>query len=167
MTDVDTTDEFLIPASGARLRRNEDGAVVLVTDAGEQGVGRMTAAYPLTRPGRLISVRDESGEEIGLLDRVKDLDPPSRHIVREELERSYFMPRITDIEDAREELNVVHWDVQTNKGPRTFQVRNVRRNVRRIGQRQFVIKDVDGNRYEIRDWMTLPASAQKSLEPYL
>ncbi|MBS3733779.1 MAG: DUF1854 domain-containing protein [Phycisphaerae bacterium] len=162
-----TTDEFLIRAEAVRLRRSDDGGVVLIRDGREQSVGRITAAYPLTHPRRLVSLRDADGQEVGLLDNVKDLDADSRQIVRQELDRSYFMPRIMDVVDLREELNVVRWDVQTNKGPRTFLVRNVRRNVRRIGQRRFVIKDVDGNRYEIRDWITLPSAAQKLLEPYL
>ena len=163
-TDMDA---FIIRGRDARLRRDAEGDVVLTTPGGKQRVGRMTAAYPLTRPRRLISVRDESGEEIGILDRVRDLDPDSRQIVREELERSYFMPQITDVYGIREELNLVQWDVLTSKGPRSFPVRGVRRNVRKIGQRQFVIKDVDGNRYEIPDWMSLPTAAQKLLEPYI
>ena len=77
------------------------------------------------------------------------------------------MPRVTDILDLRERMNGVEWEVQTNRGPRSFQVRHVRWSVRRIGPRRLVIKDVDGNRYEIRDWMQLSPASQKLLEPYL
>ena len=112
-------------------------------------------------------IRDEEGTEIGLLDDVRGLDPDSQRIIRDELERSYFMPRITDVLDVREELNVVIWEVETNRGPRKFEVRHVRQNIRRMGRRRLVIKDVDGNRYEIRDWIKLPPLAQKLIQNYL
>jgi len=77
------------------------------------------------------------------------------------------MPRIHNILDIQEVLSVVEWEVETNKGARAFQVRDVRKSIRRVAVRKLVIKDVDGNRYQIPDWMTLPAHAQKLLEPYI
>jgi hypothetical protein len=166
MTDA-REESFIIRGGDARLERAPDGDVVLTSDGRRLRVARMTAAYPLSRRRMFISLRDAEGEEIGILDSARDMDAGSRHIVSEELERAYFMPRITDIVAIREEMNVVEWEVLTNKGPRAFQVRSVRRNVRRIGQRRYMVKDVDANRYEIRDWMTLPGSARKLLEPYI
>jgi len=160
-------DNFVIRARDARLDRGPNGDVLLTTDGRTLPVARMTAAYPLSRRNRLISLRDAEGEEIGMLDNARDLDGRSRGIVSEELERAYFMPKITDISGIREEMNVLEWTVLTDKGPRTFLVRGVRRNVRRIGQRRYMVKDVDGNRYEVRDWMRLPGGARKLLEPYV
>ncbi|MFP4056053.1 MAG: DUF1854 domain-containing protein [Candidatus Brocadiia bacterium] len=160
-------DIALLKASELRVRRDEEGCLILTYGGRTQPLGSVMGAFPLTRPGRMVSLRNAEGEEIGMLDNVGALDPESRDIMRQELERSYFMPRILDIADIREELNVVTWEVETNRGPRTFQVRNVRQNVRRMGRRRFVVKDVDGNRYEIRDWANLPAPAQKLIEVYL
>ena len=95
------------------------------------------------------------------------LDEISRQIVVEELERTYFMPRITDVYDIHDDLGVVSWEVATDKGDRSFHVRNIRQNVRKMGRRRLVIRDVDGNRYEIRDWARPPAPPEKLLEPYL
>jgi len=167
MTETDSTAAFVVPARAVRLRRDPDGHVVLHRDGRDQRVGRITAAFPLSRPDRLLSVRDADGKEICLLDGLGDLDDESLRIVREEQERSYFMPQITDVRRIHEEMRVAEWTVVTNKGPRVFHVRSVRQNVRRIGARRFVVKDVDGNRYEIPDWMRLRAAAQKLLEPYL
>jgi hypothetical protein len=160
-------EESVIKASEVRFARNAEGRVVLIRGTDPEVVGNVMSAFPLTSPGRMVSVRDEEGQEIGLLDDIHGLDPESRQIIRAELERSYFMPRITDILDVREEHRVVTWEVETNRGPRTFQVRHVRQNVRRMGRRRLVIKDVDGNRYEIRDWMDLPPLAQKLIQIYL
>jgi len=125
------------------------------------------AASPITDPGRMVSIRDENGDEIGILDDVQRLDPASQTIVREELERAYFMPRIIDILDIQEDLGVETWTVETDKGTRLFQVRNPRQNVRRITRRRLIIKDVDGNRYEIRNYTELPGPAERLLRAYL
>jgi len=159
--------DFLITAEQVHFRRDEDDRIVLDYDGSRTQVSRIVAAFPLSDRQKMISVRDAEGVEIGILDHIGRLDPQSRAIVDHELERTYFMPRITDIRDIKEDLKVVDWDVETDKGPRQFQVRGVRRNIRRIGRRRVVVKDVDGNRYEIRDWSALSRDAQMLLEPYL
>lgn len=165
--DLDIEDIF-IEAEKVAFRRDEHGEVwVTLGDGPAQRLGGCISAFPLTHPHQLVAIRDEQGEDLAMLDDVDRLDEASHAIVSEELERTYFMPWIQDILDIDEHLNVVEWEVVTDKGERTFQVRNVRQNVRRVGRRQFVIKDVDGNRYEISDWMALPAAAQKLLEGYL
>ncbi|MFO7899799.1 MAG: DUF1854 domain-containing protein [Planctomycetota bacterium] len=162
-----SAEHFMMPAADVRFRRNQEGRVVLERDGGATPVSSIVAAFPLTHRQRMISVRDSEGAEIGILDDIRRLDPNSRTVVDHELERTYFMPRVTDVLDIEEDLNVVEWDVETDKGPRRFQVRSVRKNVRRFGRRRVVIKDVDGNRYEIRDWTALPRLSQTLVEPYL
>jgi len=164
---MEQDDHFVLSAAEARFSRNDEGRLLLLMAETRQALGSVMAAFPLTRTGQMISLRDEEGREIAILDDIRKLDPQSRKIMREELERSYFMPRIVDIIDVREELGVVTWEVETNRGPRTFQVRHVRQNVRRMGRRRFVIKDVDGNRYEISDWSELPAPAVRLIRNYL
>ncbi len=158
---------YLIDPQTVRIRRDDDGFVQLHRDGQAEPVAGVMSLFPLTRPQGMVSLRAPGGAEIGIIEDVRGLDAQSRHIVEEELERSYFMPVITDILGLDEQLSVVEWDVQTNKGPRVFHVRSVRRNVRKMGSRRLIIKDVDGNRYEIPDWMDLPIGAQRLIEPYL
>jgi hypothetical protein len=77
------------------------------------------------------------------------------------------MPRIVDVLAIREKLNVLAWDVETDRGQRTFEVRYVRQNVRGLGRQRLIIRDVDGNRYEIRNWRAFPQRAQRLIERYL
>jgi len=160
-------DSFVLEPKDIRFGRASDGHVLLHRGEDVLDVGSIMSAFPLTRPGQMVSIRDEEGEEIGILRDVAGLDARSRQVMEEELERAYFMPRICDIFDIQEELNVVTWEVETDRGPRHFEVRNVRQNVRRMGNRRFVIKDVDGNRYEIRDWADLPPAAQRIIWNHL
>ena len=158
---------FLIDAVAVRIVKTEKGRLELHRDGRVEPVGSIVSAFPLTGPGAMVSLRDEEGDEIGILDNVARLDPASREVMKGELERSYFMPVISDIVDIREELGVVTWEVETDRGPRTFQVRNVRQSIRKMANRRLVIKDVDGNRYEVRDWLGLQPLAQKLLQIYL
>jgi len=160
-------EKFVLKASDLRFGRAADGRVVLKIGDVLRPVGSIMAAFPLSDPHCMVALRDDNGEEIGLLDDARQLDPVSLKIVGEELERSYFMPKITDIFDVQEDLGVVNWEVDTDKGHRVFQVRNVRQNVRKLGRRRLVIKDVDGNRYEVTDTTTLPVPAERLLHPYL
>ena len=160
-------DSFLIKAADVHFGRSGDGEIVMRTGGRFVTVGNVMAASPITDPRRMVSVRDEQGEEVGILDDVTQLDPTSQRIILDELERVYFMPRIVDIIDICEDLGVVSWEVETDKGERSFQVRNIRQNVRKLDRRRIIIKDVDGNRYEVRDWAELPGTAERLLQPYL
>jgi len=160
-------DDFFISAAQVRFERDPEGNPRLVLDGRPRPLGNVMAAFPLTERTRMISLRDQEGQEIGILDDVAGLDEASRQIITEELERTYFMPRIQDIFDIDEEHRVLTWEVETDRGPRTFQVRHVRQNVRKMGHRRLIIKDVDGNRYEIRDWQRLTPVARRFIEEYI
>ncbi len=62
---------------------------------------------------------------------------------------------------------MLNWTVDTDRGRRIFQLKNLRRNIRRIGRERVVIRDVDGNRYEVRRVSALPTHAQELLDQYL
>jgi len=158
---------FLIRAADVRFARGRDGRVQLITVEGKKRVGQVTGIFPISNPGHMISLRDQEGLEIGILDDMHGLDVESKKLIKEELEKSYFMPRIVDIYSIDEKLHVLIWEVETDKGRRAFEVRHVRQNVRRTGPRRFIVKDVDGNRYEIRDWTALPVRARRIIERYL
>jgi len=160
-------DRFLLRAHSVALRPGPNGGIVLNTPSGTRAVQHVQAAFPLSNPGKMVMLRDAEGKEIGLLDDAAKLEPHSRRLLFEALERSYFMPRIEHIEDIAEQLNVLTWRVVTDRGPRTFQVRHARKSIRRLGRWRLVIRDVDGNRYEIPDWRRLAHRAHRLIEEFL
>ena len=157
----------IIHAESAAFRRREDGTIVMLEDGTEREIGTITSAFPLSKPERIVVLKHQQGNEIGILDRLRPLDKESRGVLKQELEKSYFMPRIHDIVEKEERLRVVTMEVVTNRGERTFQVRNVRQNIRKMGRGRIIIKDVDGNRYEIPEWQDLPEAAQETIREYL
>lgn len=157
----------IINTKHVRVRRQDNGEIAL--EEGERTIvlGNIIGAFPISNRGLLISLRDQTGQEIGLLDDVRHLDDSSRRVVKEELDRSYFMPRILDVLETEEKLGVSTWRVSTNRGERTFQVRIRKHNFRRVGKNRYILKDADGNRYEVKNLAKLPFKAQNIVWEYI
>ena len=143
-----------------RICRDESGRLRLIFDEAVRiNLKRVVRAFPLTMPWRYIILIDENNREIGLLRDIKDLDDSSRKILKEELEKIYFIPKIKRIRRIKEEFGVLIWETDTDKGPRRFEVTS-RGNIKKIGMRRIIIRDADGNLYDIPDYANLD---QKSL----
>ena len=112
---------------------------------------------------KLVSFRQPGGKEIGLLKDAEALDQDSSLALKQALGLAYFVPVITKIYSIKEEYGVTRWKVETDRGPRTFDV-GTRQDVRSVGRSRFLIRDVDGNRYEIRDVGELDAASRSILE---
>ncbi len=150
-----------------RIRRNEHGDPVAVIAGAQIVLGHILSVFPISNREGFVSLRDLNGEEIGVVERPTELDGTSRHIVFEELGRSYFLPRIEDIFAVTDDLNVITWSVLTDKGPRTFEVRDPRKNVRSVGGGRYIVKDVDGNRYDIPRLSLLPPRSQTLIREFV
>ena len=84
-------------------------------------------------------------------------------MLKEALHRTYFLPVIEGISHIREEYGVILADLETSSGPRRIEIRGYRRNVRPLSRGRVLIEDVDGNRYELRDWSRLPKRTREIL----
>ena len=158
---------FMLPASEVRFVRQCDEDIFLLLGDGKHEVGKLAMAFPLSKRTQMVAVFDLAGEELGILDDLDRLDPRSQRIVHEEIEKSYFLPKIQDIIEITERFGLVTWSVITDRGPRVFQVRRIRQNIRRIGRKRVIIRDVDGNRFEIQNMLDLSLSSKRLLDGYL
>jgi len=125
---------------------------------------RVMRAFPLTDRQHHISFIDWNGKEIGLIERLADLDNASRRIAREELDRRYFTPVITRVTRVRWLFGSISFDVETDRGARSFDVKGRRDNIVAIGLRRYLFTDVDGNRYEIPDVKGLDSTSHSRIE---
>jgi len=134
------------------IRADRHGGVkVRLADGTTLHQARLVEAFPVMRRRRFIVLYDRDGREIGLLRDLKELDAESAEAVRNALDRSYFLSRIKSIERIEDRYGVLTWHVTTNRGPRTFELRSRSESVWWLGASHILIKDNDGNRYEIRD----------------
>jgi hypothetical protein len=114
--------------------------------------------FPLTNPDQFISfveIKDGKNEkEIGIIEDLKKIDSKSRKLLKEELKKEYFMPRIIKINRMKEYHGTMKFDVETDKGQREFETR-YKEDIRKLSGGCVIIKDADGNRYEIKDYRKL------------
>ena len=154
----------LLEPAKTKIYRDKEGYLrVKIGSFEEHKVTRVIRAFPITMPWRCIILMNENGREIGLISDVKRLDPESFKVLREELERTYFIPKITKVHDIREEYGILIFRVETDKGPRSFEVTS-RRDIRKIGGNRIFIKDADGNFYDIPNYKSLDKQSVDLLE---
>lgn len=114
--------------------------------------------FPLTNPDHFVSfvgIKDgKKDEEIGMIEDIGKLDSKSRKLLKQELKKAYFMPKITKINRMKETHGIMKFEVETEKGPREFETR-YKEDIRKMSGGYIVIRDADGNRYEIKDYRKL------------
>jgi hypothetical protein len=108
-------------------------------------------AFPLSHPEEYIVLRDGSGAEIGLVRNLKELPTAAAPLVREQLQRRYFLPQVTEIYNISERFGSSVWDLQTDRGRCEVTTRQMNESVFEINPGRYLITDVEGNRYEVKD----------------
>ncbi len=124
---------------------------------------KILRAFPYSDKNRYILLNDQENEEIGIIKDVKLLDSKSQKIVINELKKKYFIPKILKVHSIELQRRVPCWNVQTNKGNIIFKVRRSR-NIKFVASNHLVIKDNNGNKYEIPDITKLDIKSKKLIE---
>ena len=164
---MSTQDINFIAVDEIRLSRTDAGDTIATINGVRFEIGQIMSVFPISNKNHFISLRDDSGTEIGIIEHASKLDSESKRIVKEELERSYFLPRITAVIGIEDQLNLFIFSVETDHGFRTFEVRNPRQNVRSVGGGRYIIRDVDGNRYDIPKLRNLGLKSQHLLSEFV
>jgi hypothetical protein len=131
-----------------KITRNSLGELLLEREGEEPRVVKPVRALPLTDPEAWIGLMDEKGKQLHMVRSLKELDLDSRSLITQELEQHYFLPKILRIQDITEEYGVLRLEVETDRGPRTFEIRT-REHIRFLPDGRILLRDLDGNRYEI------------------
>jgi hypothetical protein len=108
-------------------------------------------AFPLSDPEHYIGFLDGLGKDVGMVYDPAQLDPESRKVTEEELERRYFVPTVRRVISCKEEFGTVYWTVDTDRGEKEIVARNIRDNLQELSSSRVIITDVDGNRFEFPD----------------
>lgn len=124
-------------------------------------------AFPFSLEHQYLSVRDENGEEIGMIKDLREFPPQSQKAIRTELNWRYYAPKIIRVLTLKDEFGHLYWDVETNYGFRKFVTRARDEGIYPIADGRLLIVDMTGNRYEIEDYRRLDAKSLRFLEPYI
>jgi hypothetical protein len=164
---VETADlRYLDPAKLCFFRHGATLRLTIEDEASYLKVSVMRA-FPLSHPNQYLSVRDGEYKEIGLLVDPTTLDRDNQSLLAEELERRYVVPVIRRIIGIKERFGTVDWEVETDRGVRTFTTRNMREKVVQPSPGRYLLTDVDENRYDVRDLAALDPASQSWLMRHL
>ncbi len=126
--------------------------------------------FPLSHPHGYVALLVEKNgttEQLGIIKRLSDLSPSQRSFVEREIQLRYFCPQILDIQKITSKYGVDQWEVMTDRGKKRFMVQDAKENVMIRDNGLIVIIDVDGCRYQVRDYRQLPIRARIQLEQAL
>jgi ATP-binding cassette, subfamily B, bacterial len=133
---------------------------------------RAYRAFPVSRPSEFVALwTGESTlehKEVGMIRRLKELQPSSRMAVEHELTKRYFIHYIQKITEIREDPGFLVWNVETDKGIMEFMTRRFDRNsVIEVTENCHMIIDVDNNRYEIENIESLDLPSRAKFEKFI
>lgn len=154
---------YLEPAKTS-FYRTPGGVIALKLEDKTYPRVNLHRAFPFSLGDKYISVREGSGQEIGIITDLDDFDEKTRGILKEELERRYFTPEILCINSVKSEFGYSYWEVETDRGHRRFTVKGRGDSVIPIDEVRYLIMDMDGNRFEISDIRKLDRKSKKYLE---
>lgn len=117
-------------------------------------------AFPLSAPQDHIVLRDGAGKELGVLESLSVVDERTRGLLQDALDRQYFLPRILKINSLRERFGSAVWGVETDRGPITISSANIIDALTELGSGRYLLRDSEGNRYEIRDVENMDEESQ-------
>ena len=125
----------------------------------------MTPAYPLSEPGRWLSLRTPDGSEVALIEDPSQLPGDQRRVIEEELQSRQFIPVITQVHRARNTTTGLEVDVDTDRGPTTL-ILDADEHIRRVSDTRVVLTDRAGVRYLIPDLRQLDQQSRHRLERF-
>ena len=160
-----TAELTVLDAAALRLWIDEYEDLVVDLDDGEPPRAvSATRCYPITHPTQWIVLHDGDQEEIGLIADAADLPADSRKALESELQRTYILPRITAIHEIVDRHSIPAWRVDTDRAPRELEIASSRRDIRFLGEGRVLIRDAEGNHFEIPDYRRLDAESRDLLD---
>ncbi len=159
----------LLTGENAVFFRTEGGFLALKTEGKEYSRVGVYLTFPLTNSEEYISIResDEKAREIGLIEKLSQLDKDQQEMIREQIRLRYFMPTITRVLDVKDEYGHAYWHVMTTYGACRFTTQMSGDAVIALSDSRYMVTDIDGNRYEIPDFYKLSVNEKKKLDLFI
>lgn len=140
------------------------------------GAGRLTAwregedavlvrpvkCFPLSEPGRYLSLRDDKNVEIAFIGDAAQLDAASAAALQEALTAGSFTFTVTVVEEIQTDFELRVWRVQTAAGPRQFQTA-LDVWPRNVDDGGYLVEDVFGDLYRFPPLDKLDRDSAKRL----
>ncbi len=159
-----------IKQNDAHFYENESGLLMLKYKGEDKGRVSVRRIFPLKHHEEYLSVacenyqRSDKNDEIGIIKSLEEFTDEQKAIIRKELERRYFLPEITKVNNVTDEFGHTTWNAQTTAGPTEFTVEDMASNLIRLSENSVILIDVYGNRYLFGDIKKLGDKTMQTLE---
>lgn len=157
----------LIVGEGSAVERYENNLVTLRIGDDVYEALEPRRLFPVSRADIYITLLDSEGIERAVIPDPEKLDPVSRKIIRESLDDYYLVPRITAILSIEEKYGTLHLNVDTDRGVKSFDIRDRNHDIKAYGDGRVRVRDSDDNRYIIDDWRSLDKASRRRLLPLI
>ena len=138
------------------LEKDENNLVNLTFASGEKYNSlEPRRLFPVSRQDSFITLLDGAGVEIAVLRDMSDISAESREVIYASLEDYYLVPHITRIISKGEKYGTLRWTVETDRGIKSFDIRNRNQDIRMYPGGKVRVRDSDDNRYTIDDYNKL------------
>ena len=138
-----------------------DGRLWLEAPGRDEPVA-VTVRYlrPLTAR-REIAFLDSENKDVLTAVGVEAVEGEGRALVEEALRERYYLIRITRVNRIDVQFGTRYWEVETERGPRWFALREPGKNVLWLGSDHLIVRDTAGNRFEITDLSSLDGRSRR------
>ena len=116
--------------------------------------------FPISAGDKYITLLDTEGVEIAQIRDLRDLNGESRSVIDNSLADFYLVPIIIKILDVTEKFGNLRWTVETDRGVRSFDIRNRNHDIKVYHDGRVRVRDSDDNRYTIPDYRALDAHSR-------
>ena len=147
-----------------RLVRRQDRVYAQLNREEEEVPVKLVWARPVSGKGQEVSVLDNDKKELFLLRSLDCLDPDSRRVAEDELDRRYLVPKITRVASTYTNFGARYWHVETDRGCRSFVMKDPSKNVTWVTDDRLIIRDTLGNRYEIESFGGMDPRSRAEVE---
>lgn len=130
---------------------------------------RIVRLFPFSDADKYLSIRDhgDADKEIGIIEDLNAMSDETKNLINEQLTLSYFTPVISKIYEIKDEYGYAYFKVETDKGECRFAISMGSNAVTKLSETRLIIKDVDENRFEIKDVDKLSRKERRMLDLFL
>lgn len=125
----------------------------------------LKSCFPITQGQSFYSISDSKGKEIALIESLADLEMDSQSAIKRYLKFKNFIISITKVHSIEEEFGIRSFVVETDQGPRNFQM-DIQR-WPKLNNNSVSFEDISGDRYVVKDLFELDTKSKKILADFI
>lgn len=147
-----------------RIENEENNLVNLILESGEQ-ICRLEPRrlFPVSSADKYITLLDEDGDEVAIIKELSEISAESRLVIIHSLDDYYLVPRIIKIISTGEKYGTLRWTVETDRGIKSFDIRNRNHDIKVFKDGRVRVRDSDDNRYTIENYHELDPHSKARL----